>query len=112
MKFLDQNNECMQECYECQDEHQEHFEDHDEHQEHNFEKFLMQRKHARHQTQKSLMHEKYECKNAHENKKRHKTRKHQDQTRRLIKNNLKIMKNTMNAWDFRKNARKILKACN
>ena len=32
MKFLDQNNECMQECYECQDEHQEHFEDHDEHQ--------------------------------------------------------------------------------
>ena len=50
MKFLDQNNECMQECYECQDEHQEHFEDHDEHQEHNFEKFLMQRKHARHQT--------------------------------------------------------------
>ena len=50
MKFLDQNNECMQECYECQDEHQEHFEDHDEHQEHIFEKFLMQRKHARHQT--------------------------------------------------------------
>ena len=29
MKFLDQNNECMQECYKCQDEHQEHFEDHD-----------------------------------------------------------------------------------
>ena len=28
-----QNNECMQECYECQDEHQEHFEDQDEHQE-------------------------------------------------------------------------------
>ena len=50
MKFLDQNNECMQECYECQDEHQEHFECHDEHQEHIFEKFLMQRKHARHQT--------------------------------------------------------------
>ena len=50
MKVMDQNNECMQECYECQDEHQEHFEDHDEHQEHNFEKFLMQRKHARHQT--------------------------------------------------------------
>ena len=44
MKFLDQNNECMQECYECQDEHQEHFEDHDEHQEHIFKKFLMQRK--------------------------------------------------------------------
>ena len=40
----------MQEHYECQDEHQEHFEDHDEHQEHYFEKFLMQRKHARHQT--------------------------------------------------------------
>ena len=41
----------MQEHYECQDEHQEHFEDHDEHQEHIFEKkFLMQRKHARHQT--------------------------------------------------------------
>ena len=50
MKVMDQNNECMQECYECQDEHQEHFEDHDEHQEHIFEKFLMQRKHARHQT--------------------------------------------------------------
>ena len=50
MKFLDQNNECMQECYECQDEHQEHYECHDEHQEHIFEKFLMQRKHARHQT--------------------------------------------------------------
>ena len=40
----------MQEHYECQDEHQEHYEDHDEHQEHIFEKFLMQRKHARHQT--------------------------------------------------------------
>ena len=39
MKILDQNNECMQECYECQDEHQEHFEDHDEHQELIFEKF-------------------------------------------------------------------------
>ena len=39
MKFLDQNNECMQECYECQDEHQEHFEDHDEHQEHNLKNF-------------------------------------------------------------------------
>ena len=50
MKVMDQNNECMQECYECQDEHQEHYEDHDEHQEHIFEKFLMQRKHARHQT--------------------------------------------------------------
>ena len=50
MKFLDQNMWCMQECYECQDEHQEHYECHDEHQEHIFEKFLMQRKHARHQT--------------------------------------------------------------
>ena len=60
MKVLDQNKWCMQEHYECQDEHQEHFEcqdehqehfeDHDEHQEHIFEKFLMQRKHARHQT--------------------------------------------------------------
>ena len=44
MKFLDQNNECMQECYECQDEHQEHFEDHDEHQEHNFEKIFYAKK--------------------------------------------------------------------
>ena len=26
MKFLDQNMWCMQECYECQDEHQEHYE--------------------------------------------------------------------------------------
>ena len=34
MKILDQNMWCMQEHYECQDEHQEHFEDHDEHQEH------------------------------------------------------------------------------
>ena len=50
MRFLDQNMWYMQECYECQDEHQEHFECHDEHQEHIFEKFLMQRKHARHQT--------------------------------------------------------------
>ena len=50
MKFLDQSNECMQECYECQDEHQEHFECQDEHHRHIFEKFLMQRKHARHQT--------------------------------------------------------------
>ena len=38
MEILDQNNECMQECYECQDEHQEHFEGQDEHQEHIFEK--------------------------------------------------------------------------
>ena len=50
MKFLDQNTECMQECYECQDEHQEHFEDHDEHQELIFEKFSRKEKHARHQT--------------------------------------------------------------
>ena len=41
MKILDQDTRCMQECYECQDEHQEHFEDHDEHQEHIFEKFSM-----------------------------------------------------------------------
>ena len=33
MKILDQDTRCMQECYECQNEHQEHFEDHDEHQE-------------------------------------------------------------------------------
>ena len=39
------------------------------------------------------------------NKKRHKTCKCKDQTRRLTKNNLKIMKNTMNAWIFSKNAR-------
>ena len=38
MKILDQNTWCMQEHYECQDEHQEHFEDHDEHQEHIFKK--------------------------------------------------------------------------
>ena len=50
MAILDQNYECVQECYECQDEHQEHCEYHDEHQEHIFEKFSMQRKHARHQT--------------------------------------------------------------
>ena len=50
MKILDQNNECMQECYECQDEHQEHFECQDEHQELIFENFYLQRKHARHQT--------------------------------------------------------------
>ena len=40
IKILDQDTRCMQEYYECQDEHQEHFEDHDEHQEHIFEKFL------------------------------------------------------------------------
>ena len=50
LEFLDQNKENKQEHFECQDEHQEHFEDHDEHQELIFEKFLMQRKHARHQT--------------------------------------------------------------
>ena len=66
MKILDQNTRCMQEHYECQDEHQEHFEDHDEHQEHIFEKILMQRKHARHQTLKSFMFRHYECKNAYE----------------------------------------------
>ena len=44
MKFLDQNMWCMQECYECQDEHQEHFECQDEHQEHIFEKFFNARK--------------------------------------------------------------------
>ncbi len=36
------------------------------------------------------------------NNKKHKTRKYQDQTRRLTKNNLKIMKNTMH--EFSKNA--------
>ena len=44
MKFLDQNNECMQECYACQDEHQEHYECHDEHQEHIFEKIFNAKK--------------------------------------------------------------------
>ena len=44
MKILDQNKECMRECYECQNEHQEHFEDHDEHQEHIFEKFFYAKK--------------------------------------------------------------------
>ena len=39
-----------------------------------------------------------------ENKKRHKTRNFKDQTRRLTKNNLKIMKNAMH--EFSKNARK------
>ena len=50
IKIMNQDTSCMQEHYECQDEHQEYFEDHDEHQEHIFEKFLMQRKHAGHQT--------------------------------------------------------------
>ena len=50
MIVMDKNNECMQECYECQDEHQEHFECQDEHHRHNFEKFFMQIRHARHQT--------------------------------------------------------------
>ena len=50
MKIMNQNTWCMQEHYECQDEHQEHFECQDEHQELIFEKVLMQRKHARHQT--------------------------------------------------------------
>ena len=49
MKIMNQNT-YEDEHYECQDEHQEHYECHDEHQEHIFEKFLMQRKHARHQT--------------------------------------------------------------
>ena len=39
----------------------------------------------------------------------HKTRKYEDQTRRLIKNNLKIMKNAMH--EFSKTFRK-LKRCN
>ena len=43
-EILDQNNECMQECYECQDEHQEHFEEHDEHQEHIFWKIFNAKK--------------------------------------------------------------------
>ena len=50
MKIWDQNTWCMQEHYECQDEHQEHFECQDEHQELIFEKFLRKEKHARHQT--------------------------------------------------------------
>ena len=97
MKFLDQNNECMQECYECQDEHQEHFECQDEHQELIFETFeekknMQDTKLINFQTldtNKLKIHMK--------NKKRHKSRKYEDQTRRLTKNNLKIMKNTMNA---------------
>ena len=44
MKVMDQNNECMQECYECQDEHQEHYECQDEHQEHIFENFFNAKK--------------------------------------------------------------------
>ena len=42
------------------------------------------------------------------NNKRHKTRNHQDQTRRLVKNNLKIMKNAIHEI-FEKNANFILK---
>ena len=44
MKILDQNMWCMQEHYECQDEHQEHFECQDEHQELLFEIFFLKRK--------------------------------------------------------------------
>ena len=47
---MNQNTWCMQEHYECQDEHQEHFEDHDEHQELIFKKFSRKEKYARHQT--------------------------------------------------------------
>ena len=74
MKFLDQNNECMQECYECQDEHQEHFEDQDEHQELIFEKFSrkknMQDTKLRNFSCLDTMNAKMHMKN----KKRHKTR--------------------------------------
>ena len=36
------------------------------------------------------------------NNKRHKTREFKDQTKKIIKNNLKIMKNTMmNFWKFK-----------
>ena len=47
--------------------------------------------------------------NAKVHMKRLKTKNHQDQTRGLTKNNLKIMKNTMNAWSFRKMQEKFLK---
>ena len=97
MQILDQNTRCMQEHYECQDEHQEHFECQDEHQELIFEKFSrkenMQDTKLRNLSCLDTMNAKMHMKN----KKRCKTRKHQDQTRRLTKNNLKIMKNTMNA---------------
>lgn len=39
IKIMNQNTQCMQEHYECQDEHQEHFEDQDEHQELIFKNF-------------------------------------------------------------------------
>ena len=87
----------MQEHYECQDEHQEHFECQDEHQELIFEKFLrkenMQDTKLRNFSYIDTMNARMHMKN----KIRHKTRKYEDQTRRLAKNNLKIMKNTMNA---------------
>ena len=87
----------MQEHYECQDEHQEHFECQDEHQDlflKNFqEKKNMQDTKLRNFSCIDAINARMHMKN----KKRHKTRKYEDQTRRLAKNNLKIMKNTMNA---------------
>ena len=49
MKIFGSNQWCMQEHYECQDEHQEHFEDQDEHQDLFLKMFSRKEKHARHQ---------------------------------------------------------------
>ena len=105
MKFLDQNNECMQECYECQDEHQEHYEDHDEHQEHIFEKFLMQRKHARHQTQKSFMFRLYGCKNAHVKQEKMQNKKTSRSNKKTYQEQLEDHEEHYECMNFRKKAR-------
>ena len=102
----------MQECYECQDEHQEHFEDNDEHQEHNFEKFLMERKHARHQTQKSFMFRYYGCKNAHVKQEKMQNKKTSRSNKRTYQEQLEDHEEYYECMQFSKNARKILKACN
>ena len=97
MKILDQDTRCMQECYECQDEHQEHFEYQDEHQELIFENFEEKKNMQDTKLRNFQTLDDNKLKMHMENKKRHKTRNFKDQTRRLTKNNLKIMKNTMNA---------------
>ena len=85
----------MQEHYECQDEHQEHFECQDEHQELIFEKFSRKENMQDTKLKNFYSLDINKLKMHMRNKKRHKTRKYEDQTRRLAKNNLKIMKNAM-----------------
>ena len=65
----------------------------------------MQRKHARHQTQKSLMFRHYECKNAHEKQEKTQNKKASRSNKKTYQEQLEGHEEHYESMNFSKNAR-------